>query len=277
MLKKRENEYHIVSLTSRIEYLPQNGYYESGDYHNGSQDYPVNFAFTLKPTDIGILPLEQPRNSKDENAIFEYKKEMTIFVTVQLSKRYDSKNRCHSEKTPNRYGPSYDETWSCDADDNLYGCYSFYFHKDLCEHTADLVHSKIPKVKIEDSEDDSTLDSTFDCPVVKDSSVAFGNATFQNVEVNAPCHSRLYFHSKHATDPGLIKMLDKETRKMIQGRLFILGMCFIAICSLYVLYGSFRGSLEAIHIFERNDGRSDRSFTERESTESQRLVRDGDY
>ena len=142
-LNKHVNEYHVVSLTSRVEYLPQDGYYEAGDYHSDSENYPTDFTFTLKPTDIGILPLEQPKNSNDQKEVFEYKKDMTIFVTMQLSKRYNHVNKCHVTKTPNRYGPSYDESWHCDEDDNLYACYTFYFHEKLYNHTQDLVHAKI--------------------------------------------------------------------------------------------------------------------------------------
>lgn len=273
VLNKHAEEYHVVSLTSRVEYLPQENYYD-GAYHNDSDSYPTSYAFTLKPTDIGVLPLEQPKNSKDEKTKFEYKKDMTIFVTMQISKRYDSKQKCQATKIPNRYGPGYDEDWSCDADDKLYACYSFYFHKKLYEHTADLVHAKIPKVRINDAEDDSTLDSSYECPKISSDVKTMGQAKYQDLAVGAsPCHSRLYFHSKHSKDNGLVKMLDQETRKMIQQRLFWFGMVFIGICMICAIFGAFRGSVNAIHLFKRNSDRRPQSgFIERESTESQRLV-----
>ena len=77
------------------------------------------------------------------------------------------------------------------------------------------------KVRINDAEDDSTLDSSYECPKISSDVKTMGQAKYQDLAVGAsPCHSRLYFHSKHSKDNGLVKMLDQETRKMIQQRLF---------------------------------------------------------
>merc|ERR1712071_276273 len=72
-LEKHSEEYHIVSLTSRVEYLPQENYYD-GAYHNDSDSYPTNYAFTLKPTDSVFYLWNNRRTRKTRKRISSIKK-----------------------------------------------------------------------------------------------------------------------------------------------------------------------------------------------------------
>merc|ERR1712226_58510 len=270
-----KTNYDRVSLTSRVSYTPAKNYYENSDYHNESSGYPLAYGFTLKPTDIGLLPLEQPRGNRDATEHYNYKKESTIFVTVEFHSRYNSSGKCKivQESDGNKYFPDKThDAWQCESDNQLYACYNFYFHKVLFNHTTDLQTAKIPEVDVQavEKQPENCLDQTFACsPNV---SSKLGHARYQDRAAlgEHPCSSRLYFHAEHAVDPSLVKMLTQTQRETIHTRLFWSGFVLILVCASFMLWASFRGSTHAIEQFERQHGRNTASFTERTSTENAR-------
>lgn len=239
--------YQKLSMSSVVSYMPLENYL-SGSYHGRSQNFPLNYKFSVNATDLGILKVDKPKHLtevQEKNYLYQL-----ITIDVQFANYYESESKCgnieYSEGV-NKYSQEKqtDLKVACDSLITL-ACLDFYIPRYLYNNTA-LANAILPKppglneTSIKEIEPEAH--STFICEnnLSKTNKVGSANVMSRHIK-NEPCASYLTFKTGHEKDPKLVDYLSDQDISRIRGRLCWSAFVLIGMFGLYLLYGSFRGS-----------------------------------